>query len=84
MLALSGTEDANNGPAVMEGWRRFTTGSFQLVTVEGGHFFPKEKREEVLHHVYQLAIQPHLPGDDQQLSTPSPPQAEMSSGANRV
>jgi len=43
ILAVAGRGDAEVRPAVMQGWREYTEGSFQLLTEEGGHFCVLEK-----------------------------------------
>ncbi|WP_167147359.1 alpha/beta fold hydrolase [Actinomyces sp. ZJ308] len=40
ILALAGSEDLTVAPQMMEQWSRFTSSSFMLKIVPGGHFFP--------------------------------------------
>lgn len=39
VVAYAGSADAHAGPAVMQGWQRFTRGRFTLREFAGGHFF---------------------------------------------
>ncbi|RZA08746.1 MAG: thioesterase [Proteobacteria bacterium] len=43
ILAIAGRSDPEVRPAVMQGWRDYTEGTFQLLTEEGGHFCVLEK-----------------------------------------
>jgi surfactin synthase thioesterase subunit len=43
ILAVAGRGDAEVRPAVMQGWREYTEGTFQLLTEEGGHFCVLER-----------------------------------------
>lgn len=43
ILAVAGRSDAEVRPAVMQGWREYTEGTFQLLTEEGGHFCVLER-----------------------------------------
>lgn len=43
ILAVAGRGDAEVRPAVMQGWRDYTDGTFQLLTEEGGHFCVLER-----------------------------------------
>lgn len=40
ILALAGSEDPTVTPRMMEAWSQFTSSSFMLKTLPGGHFFP--------------------------------------------
>jgi len=40
ILALAGSEDPTVTPQMMEKWSQYTSASFMLKTVPGGHFFP--------------------------------------------
>lgn len=48
ILALSGRSDAVADPAGCEGWRSMTSDRFQQRSYLGSHFFPHERRDEIL------------------------------------
>lgn len=48
ITAIAGAADASVAPVEMRGWSRHTTGTFRFATVDGGHFFLRDARDEVL------------------------------------
>jgi medium-chain acyl-[acyl-carrier-protein] hydrolase len=48
IIALSGQTDDLALPQVMEGWAAFTTDTFDLHVLPGGHFFMAEQKDTVL------------------------------------
>jgi len=48
ILALAGSDDRAVSPEAMRQWERFTSESFELQTIPGGHFFPTENVEPII------------------------------------
>jgi medium-chain acyl-[acyl-carrier-protein] hydrolase len=57
MMAFGATRDKRGHPADMEAWERYTTGAFEVVALEGGHFALLGSPEVLLDRV---AGQAHL------------------------
>ncbi|WP_315501631.1 alpha/beta fold hydrolase [Actinomyces viscosus] len=60
ILALAGSEDSTVTPQMMEEWSQFTSSSFVLKTVPGGHFFPMDFGvsflEDLVDDIDQIAV----------------------------
>jgi surfactin synthase thioesterase subunit len=59
VLALCGDRDPIAPPRAMDGWRDLTTDFSGVHTIEGGHFFPQERHEEVGAAIRPLFSKPH-------------------------
>lgn len=58
LTALGGLEDRWVKAAELEGWRRQTTGKFEVRTFPGGHFFLEDRYPEVVELVLKAAFTP--------------------------
>ncbi|HQS45054.1 MAG TPA: alpha/beta fold hydrolase, partial [Xanthobacteraceae bacterium] len=61
VVAFAGTEDPFAGPQDMAGWALETRGDFELVTVEGAHFFLRTNARCFMDHVFSRAARRLLP-----------------------
>lgn len=61
VVAFAGTEDPFAGPQDMAGWALETRGDFELVTVEGAHFFLRTNARCFMDHVFSRAAHRLLP-----------------------
>jgi medium-chain acyl-[acyl-carrier-protein] hydrolase len=51
ILTVTGADDKLAPPAVLEGWRRHTTGQFESAVLPGNHFFVQTKRTQLLQRI---------------------------------
>lgn len=51
IVALAGSDDPFASPTEMAGWTKETQGNFNLVVVEGSHFFIRTNADSFVHHV---------------------------------
>jgi medium-chain acyl-[acyl-carrier-protein] hydrolase len=56
VTAIAGTADPSVEAAEVRAWRGHTTGPFRFVTVEGGHFFVRDARHELLAVLRDIAL----------------------------
>jgi phthiocerol/phenolphthiocerol synthesis type-I polyketide synthase E len=54
ITVLGGEDDRERGD-LLTAWRRHTTGSFEVRTFPGGHFYFRERRDDVLRHLAERA-----------------------------
>jgi medium-chain acyl-[acyl-carrier-protein] hydrolase len=48
LVALAGQDDPIASPEMMDGWAHFTLSDFDRYTMKGGHFFPRDARDDFL------------------------------------
>jgi phthiocerol/phenolphthiocerol synthesis type-I polyketide synthase E len=54
ITVLGGDDDRERGD-LLTSWRDYTTGSFEVRTYAGGHFYFREQRDDVLRHLSERA-----------------------------
>jgi surfactin synthase thioesterase subunit len=54
ITAICGSEDDEAPKSVMEPWKRYTTDSFELIGLQGGHFFINSAREDLLSYLSRI------------------------------